>query len=121
MKKLTITGNIGQNAEIKANSTTGELFATFSVGVNVGTKTQPKTDWIKVTTSRVDFAKAFITKGRKVLVEGFPKTNAWINKDGVAVAEIQVNPHIIELMGRVEANDQDDAATTDNNEVNDQE
>jgi single-strand DNA-binding protein len=121
MKKLTITGNVGKDAEIKVNATTGELFATFSVGVSVGTKEQPKTDWIFVNTKRVDFAREFIKKGRKVLVEGFPSATGYVNDNGVVIASIRLSAHIIELLGKAETNNPADEATTENHPTDDQE
>ncbi len=44
MKKMTITGNIGRDAEIRVNNR-GEEFATFSVAVRVGTKDNPRTNY----------------------------------------------------------------------------
>ena len=121
MKKIFITGNVGKDAEIKANATTGELFATFSVGVSEGTKENPKTDWVSVSTERVDFARKFLTKGRKVLIEGFPRATGYINKDGVVIASIRISSPYIELIGKAETNDPIDEETTENHSTDDQE
>jgi single-strand DNA-binding protein len=108
MKKLIITGNIGQDAKV-LSSQSGEYFATFSVAVSVGTKSNPKTDWVDVTCNGklVDVAKNYVKKGGKILVEGFPTVNAYINKDNVPVAQLKLHANTIELLSRPE---QDDAA-----------
>lgn len=121
MKKLIITGHVGKDVEIKVNGTTGELFGTFSVAVSVGTKDQPKTDWILVNTKRVDFARKHIKKGRKVLVEGFPSATGYVNDNGVVIASIRLNEKIIELIGKAETNDPADGETTENHPTDDQE
>lgn len=48
MKKLIITGNVGDDPIIRTNPS-GAEFACFSVGVSVGVKENPKTDWVDVT------------------------------------------------------------------------
>lgn len=121
MKKLIITGRVGKDVEIKVNGTTGELFGTFSVAVSVGTKDQPKTDWIFVNTERVDFAREFIKKGRKVLVEGFPSATGYVNDNGVVIASIRVKEKIIELLDKAETNDPADEATTENHPTDEHE
>ena len=47
MKKIIITGNVGRDPEMKI-SQNGEEFVTFSLGVSVGTKDKPKTDWVDI-------------------------------------------------------------------------
>ncbi len=100
MKKLIITGNVGKDAEVLVNQN-GEYFAKFSVAVSVGTKQNPKTDWVDVICNGhlVELAKNFIKKGGKVMVEGFPRAHAYI-KDGVAIPQLRVQAKIVELLGR---------------------
>ena len=64
MKKIIITGNVGRDPEMRADQTGGQ-FASFSVGVSVGTKQNPKTDWVDVTCNGKlsDIARNFIKKG----------------------------------------------------------
>ena len=109
MKKITITGNIGRDAEVRANPQ-GDYFATFSVAVKVGTKDKPRTDWVDVVCngSKVDFAKNYIKKGGKVLIEGFPSAHGYL-QDGVVHAKIRISAQNIELLGRAD-NDEDTEA-----------
>ena len=102
MKKLIITGFVGKDAEVLFNQKTGESFARFSVGIAVGTKQEPKTDWVEVSCNDklLDVARNFVKKGGRVLVEGFPKTQAYISKEGKAVSVLMVHAHILELLGR---------------------
>ena len=90
MKKLLITGNVGQDAQVFTNEQ-GKSFAKFSVAVSVGTKQNPKTEWVQVLCNNklVDVAKNYVKKGSKLLVEGFPEASAYI-KDGVPVATLQI-------------------------------
>ena len=58
MKKIIITGNVGRDPEVRSDQS-GAQFVTFSVGVSVGTKQNPKTDWVDISCGGklVDVAK----------------------------------------------------------------
>lgn len=103
MKKLTITGNVGQDAVSRADKE-GNIFATFAVGVNVWGKSGVKTDWVEVSCSGTlaEIARSYVKKGGKVLVEGYPATTAYINKDGEPAAVLKLFAHALELMSRNE-------------------
>ncbi len=107
MKKLTITGHIGRDAEVRINNR-GNEFATFSVAVGVGTKENPKTDWVDVVANGklCAIAKHFVKKGSKVLVEGFPTAHGFI-QDGVIHAKIRVIAGRIELLSKKLADNED--------------
>ena len=109
MKKIIITGNVGRDPEMRADQTGGE-FASFSVGVSVGTKQNPKTDWVDVTCNGKlsDIARNYIKKGTKVLVEGFPSVNAYINRENKPVGTLRVYANSIELLSK-----RDDLASGD--------
>ncbi len=105
MKKIIITGNVGRDPEMRAYQNGGE-FASFSVGfsvgVSVGTKQNPKTDWVDVTCNGKlsDVVQNYIKKGSKILVEGFPSVNAYINKENKPVATLRIYASNIELLSR---------------------
>ncbi len=103
MKKIIITGNVGRDPELRADQN-GNQFATFSVGVSVGTKQNPKTDWVEVTCNGklFDVARNYVKKGSKLLIEGFPSVNAYINKDNKAIGTLRVNASNFEFLGRRE-------------------
>ena len=111
MKKITITGNVGRDPEVRANQN-GEYFATFSVAVNVGTKDKPRTDWVDIVCNgkKVDFAKQYIKKGGKVLVEGFPSAYGYL-QEGVVHAKLRISNPQIELLGK--ASHDEDSHTTE--------
>lgn len=97
MKKLLITGNVGQDAQVFTNEQ-GHSFAKFSVAVSVGTKQNPKTDWVQVSCNNklIEVAKNYVKKGTKLLVEGFPEPSAYI-KDGVPVVMLNLYARSIEI------------------------
>ncbi|HLX55223.1 MAG TPA: single-stranded DNA-binding protein, partial [Aquella sp.] len=98
MKKIIITGNVGRDPEMRADQMGGQ-FASFSVGVSVGTKQNPKTDWVDVTCNGKlsDLARNYIKKGSKILVEGFPSVNAYVNRDNKPVGTLRISAHNIEF------------------------
>ena len=108
MKKIIITGNIGKDPELRADKD-GNQFAVFSVGVAVGTKQAPKTDWVQVSANGklAETVKMYAKKGAKILVEGFPAPSIYINKENEPVAILNVYASIIELLSKRE-NDADE-------------
>ena len=104
MKRLTITGNIGRDPEMRLDPS-GTQFATFAVGISIGTKTNPKTDWVDVSCNGklAEIACMYAKKGTKVLVDGYPNVNAYINKDNVPVGTMRLYANSIELMSRVDS------------------
>jgi len=107
MKKIIVTGNVGADAEKKA-SQNGEVFATFSIGVAVGTKQLPKTEWVNVSVNGklVDVVLNYVKKGTKLLIEGNPVAKAYTNKSNEAVANITVYAHNIEFLSSKQDNQQ---------------
>jgi single-strand DNA-binding protein len=103
MKKMIITGNAGRNPELRAGQN-GEEFVIFSVAVAVGTKQSPKTDWIDVTCNGklAEIAHNYIKKGTKLLIEGFPSANCYIDRDNKPVASLKIYANFIELLGKKE-------------------
>jgi len=103
MKKIIITGNVGRDPELRADQA-GSTFATFSVGVSVGTKQAPKTDWVDVSCNGklADIARNYVKKGTKILVEGFPTANAYINRENKPVATLRIYANNLELLSKRE-------------------
>jgi single-strand DNA-binding protein len=106
MKKIFVTGNVGRDPELRADQN-GNQFATFSLGVSVGTKQNPKTDWVDITCNGklADLARNYIKKGTKLLIEGFPSVNAYINRENKPVGTLRVNASNIEFIGSRSEND----------------
>jgi len=100
MKKVIVTGNVGRDPEIRADQSGGQ-FVTFSLGISVGTKQNPKTDWVDVSCNGklAEVARNFVKKGSKLLVEGFPSVNAYINRENKAVGTLRINAHNFEFIG----------------------
>lgn len=120
MKKIIVTGNVGRDPEVRMDQN-GNQFVTFSIGVSVGTKQNPKTDWVDISCNGrlADVAKNFVKKGSKLLVEGFPSVNAYINRDNKAVGTLRINASNFEFIGSRQDGESDhvEAAPSDNSGV----
>ncbi|MCC2624514.1 MAG: hypothetical protein K0R14_387 [Burkholderiales bacterium] len=106
MKRLTITGNLGRDPELRIDPE-GNSFATFSVGVTSGTKAKRRTDWIDVSCNGrlAEVITTYAKKGNKVLVEGFPSVGAYLNSENVPVPVQRLYANNVELLNRVERDD----------------
>jgi len=103
MKRLTITGNLGRDPEVKLDEK-GDRFVVFSVATPGGTKIKPKTDWIEVSCSGplADYIITNVRKGYKVLVEGFPAVNARLNDKNEVIKSLRLYAHLLEIMCKKE-------------------
>ena len=111
MKKIIITGNLGRDPELRT-SPKGEQFATFPIAVNVGTKQNPKTDWVDVSCNNklAEVVCTYMKKGSKVLVSGFPSASAYINKENVPVGTLRVYADDVEFLSSKSVDDGDNDA-----------
>lgn len=80
---IIITGNLARDAELKF-SKNGEAILNFSLGVNTGFKDNKHCSWWRchMFGQRAEKMSSFLTKGKKVLVEGEPTIKKFTNKDG---------------------------------------
>lgn len=117
MKRLTITGNLGRDPELRIDPN-GNTFATFSVAVAVGSKGKQRTDWIDVSCNGklAEIAKTYAKKGNKILVDGFPSVSAYINADNVPVPTQRLYAHSFEILGRTERDATNDVPVADAHE-----
>ncbi|MBP9742101.1 MAG: single-stranded DNA-binding protein [Burkholderiales bacterium] len=99
MKRLIITGNVGQDPELRLDNS-GTQFTTFSVAVAVGTKQNPKTDWVDISCNGklAEIAYTYAKKGTKVLIDGYPTVNAYINKDNIPIGTLKLYANSLELL-----------------------
>ena len=102
MKKITLIGNLGRDAEARKTAT-GKTFYSFSVAVSEKYTNQKgeeieETTWFDCLTANTKIAK-YLTKGKKVFIEGNPKANAYYSEAlGEYKATINVSCTIIRLL-----------------------
>lgn len=100
MKKIIVTGNVGRDPETRY-APSGESFVTFSFAVTTGSKANQKTDWLEISCNgkTAEVVQNYVRKGTKLLVEGTPSANAYINKEGKPVATLRIAASSIEFIG----------------------
>ena len=100
MKKVIITGNVGRDPETR-HAASGDSFVTFSFAVTTGSKDNQKTDWLEISCNgrTAETVQKWVRKGSKLLIEGTPSANAYVNKEGKAVASLRVSATNIEFIG----------------------
>lgn len=84
-KVMRVKGFAGTAPEVRTNSTTGEQFAVFSLGVPVGSKDNQGVEWMDINCgSHLFEVIAGITVGKKVIIVGIPSVSK-VTKDGVII------------------------------------
>src|SRR5919202_3408797 len=88
LNKVMLIGNVGRDPEMRYLQS-GEPVTTFSVATNrrwTGTDGQPRdeTEWHNVVAWRklAEQCNEYLTKGRKVYIEGRLQTRSWDGQDG---------------------------------------
>ena len=106
MKKIIITGRVGRDPESRY-APSGEAFVTFSLAVTTGPKDNQKTDWLEISCNgrTAETVQKWVKKGSKLLIEGTPSANAYLNKEGKPVATLRVSANNIEFIGSKERSD----------------
>lgn len=97
MEAITITGNIGKDAELKRTQK-GDAFATFSVACQK--KKDAPTTWYRVSLFGVRGEKLcqYLTKGSKVTVIGDFEFRTY-EKDGLTKTSLDVRTYDVALQG----------------------
>lgn len=119
MKKIIITGQVGRDPELRY-APSSESFVTFSLAVTTGSKNNQKTDWLEISCNgkNAEVVQAYVRKGTKLLIEGTPSANAYINKEGKPVATLRVTASNIEFIGSKQEDSESNNSNIDSDFVN---
>lgn len=105
MFRISLTGALGADAEVR--ETGKHKVINFSVAVHKAYKNSDgekveKTEWVRATMWRNADASTkvaqYLKKGTKVLIEGEPQADAYLSKEGDAVAQLKVNVKELDLL-----------------------
>jgi len=92
-----VIGNLTKDAEFKAGNQ-GDFLA-FDIAVNLS---KTKVQYISCTIGNIEYAQKiaqYLTKGTKVYLNGMPKADAFISKDGAAKSVFRLFVNKVELLG----------------------
>lgn len=97
MKRITITGNLGDSPKVFYDKNGRELVC-FTVAVKVRNSTKPEWIYISCQGSEADFALNYLHQGAKVLVEGNPSVDLHINRYDQPIANQRIFANFLELL-----------------------
>ena len=105
VNKVILVGNLGRDPEIRSTPT-GASVANFSIAtseswVDKQNQKQEKTEWHRIVVwgKLADLCGQFLTKGRKVYVEGRLQTREWTDKEGRKAYTTEVVANQIVFLG----------------------
>lgn len=106
MIKLSLTGHIGKDAELK-QSQNGKTYCKFSVAVTE-TKKQDKTTWVSCILfgNLATAIHQYLVKGTKVYVDGKPTFSPYIGTDQTPQSGVSIEVKEIELIGERKKSEQ---------------
>jgi single-strand DNA-binding protein len=96
----TFSGRIGRDAELR-HAANGDAVSNFSLAVDVGTKSNPKTLWIDCVLwgKRAEGLTPYLQKGGKLTAHGRVDLSEYVKKDGTPGAKLQLTVNEIDLHG----------------------
>ena len=103
MMKMTVIGNIGNDAQ--AREANGRKFVTFNVAVSAKYKDKQtgveveKTTWVGCVRDGLQKVDQYLKKGTQVYIEGTPSVNLYQDREGKTQAQIQMNVYTLQLLG----------------------
>ena len=98
LNRVMIIGNLGRDPELRY-TTRGNAVCNFTVAVNRpgrtdenGQRAEDETEWFSVVAwdKLAETCNQFLSKGRKVYVEGRLQTRAWEGQDGQQRSRVEV-------------------------------
>jgi single-strand DNA-binding protein len=107
-------GRLGKDAELNRLQGSGDAVCNFSIAVDIGTKTNPKTMWIECALfgKRGEGLHQYLLKGTKVTVSGRVSLDEFTGRDGQKKTAMRLTLSEIDLHGNPTAGDRQPAAAT---------
>jgi single-strand DNA-binding protein len=101
MLQLSIAGNLGRDAELRAAGQS--QVCSFSVGVATYDRTakQKTTVWVRVSVwgKRAEQLAPMLTKGGRVACTGDMSLRTYVDKSGATVTSVEIKAQDVTLMG----------------------
>ena len=97
MNKMTVIGNLGRDPEMRYTPS-GQAVTNFSVATNYKYTTsdgepREETEWFRVSVfgKQAEVCNQYLSKGRKVYVEGRLKSSTYQTRDGETRFSLEIN------------------------------
>lgn len=111
MNRTTIIGHVTKDAETRTVKVAGidTLVTDFTVAANEGYGDNQKTAYFRITVWREKGAKMapHLVKGRTVAAFGVVSSRAWIDNDGNARSQLELNNATVEFIGKKPSDPED--------------
>ena len=100
LNQCNFIGRVGQDPEVKYIPS-GLAVADFSIAVGFKTKTEEKTEWVKIVAwdKLAELVGKYVKKGRQVFVSGRMQTDQWEDKEGVKRYTTKINANTVQFLG----------------------
>lgn len=123
--KALIIGNLGKDPEMRYTPD-GKPVTSFSVAVNrrssgPGGEPREETEWFRIVTfgKQAEFCNEYLSKGRKVFVEGRLQTRTWDGQDGQKHTTIEIVASDVQSLDRPKSASLEDAGADQDMEAED--
>ena len=99
MNRLTIIGNLANEPELRTTAS-GTKVCTFTVAVNRRHGQEQTTEFFRVTAWRIlaEHCAQYLSKGRKVAVNGEVTLSTYTGRDGTMKASMEVTAQDVEFL-----------------------
>lgn len=118
LNRAQLIGNTGGDPEVKALNNGGKV-ANFSLATNETFKDkdgvkQEKTEWHRIVCfgNVAEIAEKYLTKGKRVFIEGKIQTREWEDKSGTKKYTTEILAQTIRMLDRKEGNGGTESATS---------
>jgi len=105
LNQCNFIGRVGQDPEVRYIPS-GLAVVDFSIAVGFKTKTEEKTEWVKVVAwdKLAELVGKYVKKGNQVFVSGRMQTDKWEDKEGIKRYTTKINANTIQFLGSKDSN-----------------
>jgi len=97
-QKYICVGNLTRDAELKYTNS-GKSLAVFDIAVNTKYKDKQDTIFWKCTLWNAEKLVQYLTKGKRVLIEGIVKEEKWEDRNGTVRVNKVLQVEVIKFLG----------------------
>jgi len=105
LNQCNFIGRVGKDPEVRIIPS-GLAVVDFSIAVGFKTKTEEKTEWVKIVAwdKLAELVGKYVKKGNQVFVSGRMQTDKWEDKEGIKRYTTKINANTIQFLGSKDSN-----------------